>query len=187
MALEKNIDLGFEGLPTPLTVQGDANSLMEMLNNLIDNAIRYTPAGGHITVAVQTTSLGAVLSVEDNGPGIEPQHRERVFERFYRILGSGQSGSGLGLSIVAEVAKRHGAELILDSGSNGIGHPDQRAFSAALKGSAYQICFSPSPSGTRHVPSFLIEVSIVGDNMLSALLRRSGAGRNPAQKRENPT
>ena len=121
MAFEKNIDLGFEGLSAPLTVQGDANSLMELLNNLIDNAIRYTPAGGHITVAVQTTSLGAVLSVEDNGPGIEPQHRERVFERFYRILGSGQSGSGLGLSIVAEVAKRHGAELILDSGSNGIG------------------------------------------------------------------
>lgn len=121
MAFEKNIDLGFEGLSAPLTVQGDANSLMEMLNNLIDNAIRYTSAGGHITVAVQTTSMGAVLSVEDNGPGIEPQHRERVFERFYRILGSGQSGSGLGLSIVAEVAKRHGAELILDSGNNGIG------------------------------------------------------------------
>lgn len=121
MAYEKNIDLGFEGHSASLTVQGDANSLMEMLNNLIDNAIRYTPASGHITVAVQTTSLGAVLSVEDNGPGIEPQHRERVFERFYRILGSGQSGSGLGLSIVAEVAKRHGAELILDSGGNGIG------------------------------------------------------------------
>ena len=121
MALEKNIDLGFEGSSAPLFVRGDSNSLMEMLNNLIDNAIRYTPADGHITVAVQKTLLGAVLSVEDNGPGIAPQHRERVFERFYRILGSGQSGSGLGLSIVAEVAKRHGAELILDSGSNGIG------------------------------------------------------------------
>jgi signal transduction histidine kinase len=59
--------------------------------------------------------------VEDNGPGIEPQHRERVFERFYRILGSGQSGSGLGLSIVAEVAKRHAVELFLDDGSNGKG------------------------------------------------------------------
>lgn len=121
MAYEKDIDLGFEGVSAPLFVRGDANSLTEMLNNLIDNAIRYTPVGGHITVAVQATSLGAVLSVEDNGPGIEPQHRERVFERFYRILGSGQSGSGLGLSIVAEVAKRHGGELILDSGSNGIG------------------------------------------------------------------
>jgi two-component system sensor histidine kinase TctE len=59
--------------------------------------------------------------VEDNGPGIDPQHRERVFERFYRILGSGQSGSGIGLSIVAEVAKRHHAALRLDAGSGGRG------------------------------------------------------------------
>jgi two-component system, OmpR family, sensor histidine kinase TctE len=121
MALEKNIDLGYEGASAPVAVQGDANSLMEMLNNLIDNAIRYTPPGGHITVGVSETSQGAELSVEDNGPGIEPQHRGRVFERFYRILGSGQSGSGLGLAIVAEVAKRHGAELKLDSGSGGTG------------------------------------------------------------------
>jgi len=104
-----------------VTVQGDANSLLEMLNNLIDNAIRYTAPGGLITVGVSTTAQGAELSVEDNGSGIEPQHRERVFERFYRILGSGQSGSGLGLAIVAEVAKRHSAELKLESGSGGTG------------------------------------------------------------------
>jgi two-component system sensor histidine kinase TctE len=121
MALEKKIDLGYEGTTLPVTIQGDAASLMEMLNNLIDNAIRYTPEGGHITVSVLTTHFGAELCVEDNGPGIEPQHRERVFERFYRILGSGQSGSGLGLSIVAEIAKRHGAELKLVAGHNGIG------------------------------------------------------------------
>ncbi|MDD2913680.1 MAG: ATP-binding protein [Gallionella sp.] len=121
MALEKNIDLGYEGASAEITVQGDAASLMEMLNNLIDNAIRYTPAGGHITISVGTAQHGAELSVEDNGPGIEPQHRERVFERFYRILGSGQSGSGLGLAIVAEVAKRHSAELKLEEGSGGKG------------------------------------------------------------------
>jgi two-component system sensor histidine kinase TctE len=121
MALEKNIDLGYEGGSTPLQIHGDANSLTEMLNNLIDNAIRYTPAGGHITVSVKAAGHGAELSVEDNGPGIEPQHRERVFERFYRILGSGQSGSGLGLAIVAEVAKRHGAKLKLEEGSGGKG------------------------------------------------------------------
>ena len=121
MAQEKNIDLGYEGASATVTVQGDANSLLEMLNNLIDNAIRYTPPGGLITVGVSTTPHGAELSVEDNGSGIEPQHRERVFERFYRILGSGQSGSGLGLAIVAEVAKRHGAELKLESGSGDTG------------------------------------------------------------------
>jgi two-component system sensor histidine kinase TctE len=120
-ALEKNIDLGFDGAPAAEEVLGDANSLTEMLNNLIDNAIRYTPAGGHITVGVSASTLGPVLSVEDNGPGIDPQHRERVFERFYRVLGTGQSGSGLGLAIVAEVAKRHQAALRLDAGSGGKG------------------------------------------------------------------
>jgi two-component system sensor histidine kinase TctE len=121
MALEKDIDIGFEGAQDTVAIQGDANALIEMLNNLIDNAIRYTPAGGHITVRVGSSAKGAELSVEDNGPGIEPQHRERVFERFYRILGSGESGSGLGLAIVAEVAKRHSATIKLESGSDSRG------------------------------------------------------------------
>ncbi|MDO8464872.1 MAG: sensor histidine kinase N-terminal domain-containing protein [Gallionella sp.] len=121
MALEKNIDLGFEGIPMQVPVRGDATSLTEMLGNLIDNAIRYTPSGGHVTVIVSNSPDGAMLCVEDNGPGIDPQHRERVFERFYRILGSGQSGSGLGLAIVAEVAKRHGATITLNQGHGGIG------------------------------------------------------------------
>jgi two-component system sensor histidine kinase TctE len=118
-ALEKHIDLGYEGAPA--AVQGDASSLTEMLNNLIDNAIRYTPPGGNITVSVSVNTRQAGVHVEDNGPGIEPQHRKQVFERFYRILGSGQSGSGLGLAIVAEVAKRHGAEIRLESGTGGTG------------------------------------------------------------------
>ena len=121
VALEKNIDLGFEGIPMQVPVRGDATSLTEMLGNLIDNAIRYTPAGGHVTVIVSNSPDGAMLCVEDDGPGVDPQHRERVFERFYRILGSGQSGSGLGLAIVAEVAKRHGATITLDQGSGGVG------------------------------------------------------------------
>ena len=121
MALEKSIDIGYEGAPAPVTVQGDATNLTEMLNNLVDNAIRYTPVGGHITVSVSAAQHWAELCVEDNGPGIAPHHRERVFERFYRILGSGQSGSGLGLAIVSEVAKHHRAELKLDAGNGGIG------------------------------------------------------------------
>ncbi len=120
-ALEKNIDIGFEGGGAPVNIKGDTNSLTEMLNNLIDNAVRYTASGGHITVGVTTQKKNIELFVEDNGPGIELQHRERVFERFYRVLGSGQSGSGIGLAIVAEVAKRHGAEISLNSGDNGIG------------------------------------------------------------------
>ncbi len=121
MALEKNIDLGFEGVETQTWISGDAVSLNEMLGNLIDNAIRYTPAGGHITLRMTCEQGKVKLCVEDNGPGIAAQHRERVFERFYRILGSGQSGSGLGLAIVAEVVKRHGAEIRLGQGSAGAG------------------------------------------------------------------
>lgn len=121
MALEKNIDLGFEASKKPLPVLGDAPSLSELLNNLIDNALRYTPHNGHITVSTAYSADYALLCVEDNGPGIAPEHRERVFERFYRILGSSQSGSGLGLAIVAEVAKRHGAALSLEAGTDGKG------------------------------------------------------------------
>ena len=120
-ALKKNIDLGFEGVSQHVPIRGDLTGLTEMLGNLIDNAIRYTQAGGHVTVRVHCTQEGAVLAVEDNGPGIESQHHERVFERFYRILGSGQSGSGLGLAIVSEVAKRHGATITLGHGCGGIG------------------------------------------------------------------
>lgn len=120
-ALEKNIDLGLEESPLHALVSGDSTSLAEMLGNLIDNAIRYTQAGGHVTVRLDSVQDAAILHVEDNGMGIEPQYRERVFERFYRILGSGQSGSGLGLAIVAEVAKRHRARLELNAGSSGAG------------------------------------------------------------------
>jgi signal transduction histidine kinase len=119
-ALAKDIDLGFEGTPDAL-VHGDADSLGEMLSNLIDNAIRYTQAGGHITVSVKRDPQGTTLQVEDNGPGIPEDQRELVLQRFYRILGSGQSGSGLGLAIASEVARRHGTELELGAGEGGAG------------------------------------------------------------------
>ena len=89
--------------------------LRELLNNLIDNALRYTPAQGSVTVRVHNGSNAdgdgeyAILEVEDTGPGIPPSERHRVFERFYRILGSNVSGSGLGLSIVREIAQQHAA------------------------------------------------------------------------------
>ena len=121
MALEKNIDLGFEGIETQTWIRGDAVSLSEMLGNLIDNAIRYTQADGHITIRMTCEQGKVKLCVEDNGPGIAIPHRERVFERFYRVLGSRQSGSGLGLAIVAEVVKRHGAEIRLGQGREGVG------------------------------------------------------------------
>lgn len=119
-ALRQGIDLGFEGTGTPLPLLGDEPALRDLIDNLLDNAIRYTPAGGWVTLRAGNGD-GAWLSVEDNGPGIPESERERVFDRFYRIAGSGQPGSGLGLAIVLEVARRHGAGVELGTGPGGIG------------------------------------------------------------------
>ena len=121
-ALAKRIDLGFDIPPgVAVTIAGDAVLLSELLSNLIDNAIRYTPAGGVVTVRVRSnktaeTAVGdaALLEVEDSGIGIVPAERELVFERFYRVLGSDPEGenldgSGLGLAIVREIAYQHRA------------------------------------------------------------------------------
>ncbi len=112
-AQAREIDLGFETDDGPLTVPGNATMLREMLNNLIDNALRYTQRQGRVTVRVHADAERglAIVEVEDNGPGIAPQERAQVFERFYRILGSEVEGSGLGLAIVREIAQRHGAEV----------------------------------------------------------------------------
>jgi two-component system sensor histidine kinase TctE len=107
------IDLGFEPPVEQVPILGKPVMLREMLSNLIDNALRYTPAGGAVTVRVRRAGDHGILEVEDNGPGIPPSERVHVFERFYRILGSNAEGSGLGLAIVREVAQQHGAELDL--------------------------------------------------------------------------
>lgn len=113
IALQKDIDLGFEGLDHPIFIKGQSLLLGEALNNLIDNAIRYTPAHGQITVSLHENSEHIFLAVEDSGPGIAPEERGRVFDRFYRVLGSGVDGSGLGLAIVREIAQRHQASVVI--------------------------------------------------------------------------
>ncbi|PXW24339.1 sensor histidine kinase [Paraburkholderia caballeronis] len=118
-ALAKQMDLGYEGPDdddVPVEVDGHPVMLREMLSNLIDNAIRYTPAGGRITVRVRPEPAAGVahLEVEDTGIGIPAAERERVIERFYRILGRDGDGSGLGLAIVREIATMHGGTLTID-------------------------------------------------------------------------
>ncbi len=112
-AQAREIDLGFEAGDGPVGVAGNATMLRELMNNLIDNALRYTQHRGRVTVRVQhdIERQQAILEVEDNGPGIPPAERGQVFERFYRILGSDVEGSGLGLAIVREIAQRHGATV----------------------------------------------------------------------------
>ncbi len=105
------IDLGYEHAGSAVDIDGNALMLRELLSNLIDNALRYTPAGGSVTVRVKVEGAHPVLEVEDTGPGIAPAERSHVFERFYRILGNSAPGSGLGLAIVREIAQQHGAEI----------------------------------------------------------------------------
>lgn len=120
-ALARGIDLGYDGPAGGVTVRGNAVLLREMLNNLLDNAVRYTQSGGRITVHIVPAADGTVLSVVDDGPGLPEDERERVFERFYRVLGTGTEGCGLGLAIVREIAISHGAESNLLPGADGRG------------------------------------------------------------------
>ncbi len=110
-AITLGIDLGFEAEEDPLIIEGHSLLLAEVLNNLIDNALRYTPAPGQVTVSVRRHLTHITLAVEDSGPGIAEQDRERVFDRFYRVLGTRADGSGLGLAIVREIAQRHHATV----------------------------------------------------------------------------
>lgn len=102
-------------------VPGDAVLLAVLLRNLLDNAVRYTPSGGEVEVSVEHTSGGVSLAVIDSGPGIPEAERGKVFERFHRVLGSGEDGSGLGLSIVRRIADLHRAGVSLDTGPGGRG------------------------------------------------------------------
>ena len=119
MAHAKHIELLLEASPTCL-VSGDAAQLALLLRNLLDNAIRYTPEAGRVSVAIQQ-GLGVELQIRDSGPGIPAAERERVLQRFYRIPGSGMEGSGLGLSIVQRIVELHGARLALADNAPGPG------------------------------------------------------------------
>jgi two-component system, OmpR family, sensor histidine kinase TctE len=115
-ALNKDIDMGFEATTESKYISGQSVVLREMMNNLIDNAIRYTPRQGTITVRVFGSTIGGIrFEVEDNGLGIPKADQALVFDRFYRVLGDESDGSGLGLAIVKEIADQHGAEIKLYS------------------------------------------------------------------------
>ncbi|HEY5994459.1 MAG TPA: sensor histidine kinase [Gallionellaceae bacterium] len=112
-ALKKNIDLGFEAGLAAALFPANEMLLREMLNNLIDNAIRYTQPDGEITVRISQSDHLLTLAVEDNGPGIPPPEHERVFERFHRAASPEENGCGLGLAIVREIAHLHHGEVYL--------------------------------------------------------------------------
>jgi len=118
-ALQSNIDLGVE--VQPVSILADPSLLDDLLSNLVDNALKYTPAGGSITVSAGARNGSPYLAVEDNGPGIPEQERQRVRQRFYRLPNSPGHGSGLGLAIVDEIAQLYGASMTIGPGSSGRG------------------------------------------------------------------
>lgn len=124
-ALQKNIDLGLESSgdgPLPdFTISADKQRLKILLVNLLDNAVRYTPEGGKVTLSVIALDKWIDVKVEDNGIGIPEQEHAMVFERFHRVLNHAQEGSGLGLSIVKEIVALHGASITVSAGAQGVG------------------------------------------------------------------
>ena len=131
LAEARRIELRLERLES-VAVRGDATALHALARNLIDNAIRYAPAGGAVRLAAFAEDGSAFLVVEDDGPGIPPAERARVFDRFYRLPGSHAEGSGLGLAIARQVADAHGAEIALDDAAGGRGLRVTVRFKAAL-------------------------------------------------------
>ena len=123
LAEAAGIDLGIESADA-VRVVGDPDALRRLLGNLLDNAVRYTPAGGRVDVAVGRevgTPPRAVVTVTDTGPGIPPEERDRVFDRFHRVPGTAGTGSGLGLALSRSIAGRHDGELLLEDGPAGRG------------------------------------------------------------------
>lgn len=110
--LDRGVELVYEG-DEDVRVTGDAFALEQMIRNLVENAVKYSPAGSLVTLRLTEVGAGAELEVSDQGPGISDEEKPRVFERFYRSCDIDQPGSGLGLSIAREVAQYHGAELEL--------------------------------------------------------------------------
>ena len=127
VAIENDIDLGFESEGSAL-VLGNPFLLRELAKNLLDNALRYTPPGGHVTCRVLANQATVLLEVEDDGVGISEEQAEMVFERFYRVDDASTEGSGLGLAIVQEIAVQHDSRASLRPNPRGRGAVAHVAF-----------------------------------------------------------
>ncbi len=122
LAMEKHVDLEVRQAAGDIKIRGQAEALSVLVRNLIDNAVRYTPAGGWVKAGISRAPEGVILKIMDSGPGIAEEDKGRVFDRFYRGLGTGQTGSGLGLSIVQRVVDLHNAKIDFQTGrGNGKG------------------------------------------------------------------
>jgi two-component system sensor histidine kinase QseC len=120
-AIEKNIELELISPDSKATIEGNMTAIDILIRNLVDNAIRYSPPNSTVTIDILEDTKHVTLIVADNGPGIPEKLRKRVFERFFRIIGNNAMGSGLGLSIVQQIATLHHAEIELHTPTSGKG------------------------------------------------------------------
>ncbi len=118
IALEKQIEIELVSPEDDIMILGNDTAIGILIRNVVDNAIRYTPENGQVKVELVPTEDSVIFRVTDTGPGIPVEFRERVFERFFRILGTTASGSGLGLAIVSQIAELHNARIHLSTPSN---------------------------------------------------------------------
>ena len=131
LANAKSIDVELDGAPQ-LWVQGHRDALALLARNLLDNAVKYTPAGKRVRLRLEQAPGQAILLIDDEGPGIAPAERERVFDRFYRVLGTSSDGSGLGLAIVREITQKHQASVVISD------HPTEHS---DLPGTRIRVAF----------------------------------------------
>jgi PAS domain S-box-containing protein len=110
----RSIQLDYDPGPAPLVIQADFDRIVQVVTNLVINAIHYTPSGGHIVVSISESDRYVVIGVEDNGPGISPEHLQQVFQPFFRGQ-HGVAGTGLGLSISRTIVEQHGGQMSVDS------------------------------------------------------------------------
>jgi two-component system sensor histidine kinase QseC len=120
-AIAKNIDLELVNPESEATILGNSTYISILIRNLVDNSIRYNHENGFVKISIEESNGKSILSVTDDGPGIPEDLRQRVFERFYRVIGNKTTGSGLGLGIVAQIVQLHKADIELNTPENGKG------------------------------------------------------------------
>jgi two-component system, OmpR family, sensor kinase len=121
MARPRDVELELDLPDQPVWVRAERDALRSLVDNIVENATKYSPQGGTVTTRLTSNEHGVELTVTDSGPGISPQHRERVFERFFRVPDQTQEGSGLGLAIVKRASERLGAQVWLEEPEDGRG------------------------------------------------------------------
>lgn len=117
LADAKGISVKLQG-PGRLTLMGDQDQLIRLFLNLLDNAVKYTPQGGEVSVTIARDGTNAAIAVKDTGPGIGPEHIPHIFERFYRVdkaRSRSEGGSGLGLAIAKHIVQLHGGSIKVES------------------------------------------------------------------------